>query len=269
MRIDEVLDIIKKEVEESKICESLVLFGSAVYDKNPNDIDLILYRKKFIHPIEFIRYIEFMDYLDKKYKDFGFAFSSGKPRKKDYKIEVAFLPYFEFMGSIEKEFAKEVYETHIVLFGKDPFDNYKEINTKDIISKINFVYGNKINSNYFKIKLLLRVGLIYLNKHLEKRDLLKSFELNYGLKVSSDLIDKFKGKVVEDKLLGKDVENIYNCIKSRILKENPKFQDKIYYPKKFLKMYEIYRDLRILWKEENIDKIKAYLTIKEKELKEL
>ena len=119
MKIDRLLNILKKEIEKSDICESLILFGSAVYDDNPRDIDLLLYRKDFIRPIEFIKYIDFMDYLDKKYEDIGLAFSSGKPRKEEYKIEVDILPFFLYTKKIEKGFVNDIYKNHKILFGKN------------------------------------------------------------------------------------------------------------------------------------------------------
>ena len=265
IKINHSLEIIKEEIKKSKICDSLILFGSSVYDNNPEDVDLMLYSKNFINPKDLIVYLEFLDYLDKKYKEIGFSFSSGKPRKKKYSIEISFLPYFSYMRDVEIEFSKEIFKNHKVLFGKDYFVSYIEPKITDIISKLNFIYENKTNSNYFKIKIILRVGMSYFGKNLEKKDLIENFESAYNHNISRDLKNRFKGRRIKNNDFRKELDIVYNLVKSKILDENSGVEDKIYYPKKFLEIYKIFRNLRILWEKENLDVIRSYLIKKDKE----
>lgn len=266
MKIDNLLQIIKEEVKKSGLCDTLVLFGSAIYDDNPRDIDILLYREKDIRPIGFMDYIKFIDYMDNKYKNIGFAFSSGKPKEKKYEVEVAFLPYFPFMKEKEKGFVKDLYKNHRVLFGNDPFLEYVDTTAADLLGFINLLHENNVNSNYFKIKVLLREGMNYKGYNLEKKSLVPKFEKTYNFNLSNDFKNAMLGRKVEDKKLAKEYEDIWLRIKQEIFSENPNlFNKELGYPKKYLLMIEVYRELRILWEKESLGTIKSYLIKKDKE----
>lgn len=129
---DEIIKIISK----TKICDSLILFGSALNSENPSDFDIMLYREKSPYkPIDFLAIIELLHKIESQFENVGLSFASGKPRRKDasYYCDIAPLD----IGDLD--------DLDIFFYGIKLNKNYKILNDKDPFEKL-----NKPNQSKFK-----------------------------------------------------------------------------------------------------------------------
>lgn len=268
-KILEISDILKKEVIETKICDSIILFGSAVYNDNPKDIDFMLYQNDNIEPINFLKYIEFMNYLDIKYQKYGFTFTSGKSRKKYYETEISILPYTIHISENEKATIDSISKNYKIIYGKWPFLKKESYSVEDFLKSINLLYTNTANNNYVKIKNLIRYALTYTNKSLLKETIISEFETTFNLKLSKNfkkiITELEKDEMKYESEFKKEFEYLYFELRKIIQKENPNINLNLVYEERYNFIIQIYRDLRILWEKENIDTIKRYLIVKQKE----
>lgn len=229
MRINEVLKDFVKECSEELELMSVIQFGSSTHDKNPNDIDLILFSKGEVFSSEnYIKLLKIINDFEKKYKEVVFDIGAGlRLRKGKYKISIVPQQKLDLKLGVDIFFINNLYKDKDkkILFGKNPFSKRVNINNKKIISKIilevNFALRKcldnetKDESINFLFKSVLR--LMLLNEEVSRKDdLLERFKFVYPKISLPENSKKILYKQIEDKDIGSVLAFSEICINNLI-----------------------------------------------------
>lgn len=125
-RLEIIIDFIKRK----KLFDGILLYGSSLKSKNPNDYDIILYKEK-LTPIDMLKFFELMEEINSKFAEANSAYIFGF-RKKESKIHLKVLgftlvDYNKFQE--DKSFFNSIKNKGFVIFhGKSFFNKLWDIN---------------------------------------------------------------------------------------------------------------------------------------------
>ncbi|NCN87062.1 hypothetical protein GW932_04465 [archaeon] len=225
MKTKEILKGLVKECREKLNLSAIVQFGSSVYSKKFNDVDLILlFNEDIVSVKNILNLIKIIKLFEKKNKNLVFDFGGVGDRKRKGNLSITIIP-------LGKKDLNVVYNPHdlffyknlvreekIILFGKNPFlkDEFNltnqhlfeilSVEQKHTLRKSLGKEKSKYDSLYFLFKTFLRAMLVN-QGNFQKKDLIKKFNIQFKNKIK---LPKNSEKIINKKLTVEDFEDILN-----------------------------------------------------------
>lgn len=253
-------DKIVKIIFNKKICDSIILFGSTLNSKNPQDFDIMLYRVKSLYqPIDMLNIIEILDNIEKSFSEISCSFSSAKGRRQngEYLLSLAPIDVGDIINMPIFFYGLRLNSQYKVLKGvKKPFEVLNKPSKEEFKSYIIREYKFLIEKNdyYDCLKVLLRIALLYHNMKVSKDNLIENFKNNYRFKISTELKELLKNSKYNSSKIKNDLYLLYDFLIKEIFNSKIKVDE---VEPAYKLMVELNHKLRKLW-EENIsmEKIK-------------
>lgn len=262
-----------KKIYSEKICDSIVLIGSALESENPQDIDIMLYRKNSIYePKDFLNIVEIMEEIEEDYNHITCSFSSGEGRKNNVEhilslnpIDIGDLkdmPIFFYGLKLNSNFK-------VIKGNKKPFKSLERPSKEEFKSYLQREYEFLMkNKKYYDcLKSILRISLLYHDISVSKDKLIEEFEKNYRYKIPFNLKQFLYNPEYNEERLKEDIERLYNFLIREIFNVNlsEKEMDKSY-----KLIIDLTHELREEWANDtSFEKIKNKILSYQKKYEEI